>query len=109
MVHTQECEWEHALADSEASNAVRSLERALAHDRTNVTLLGQLQACRQWRSSLMSLGDLVAQRRDAWRVLMDQVVCVRVCVCVCVCVCMCVYVCVCLYVRTCARACASVC
>ena len=109
MVHTQECEWEHALADSEVATAVRSLERALAHDRTNVTLLGQLQACRQWRSSLMSLGDLVAQRRDAWRVLMDQVVCVRVCVCVCVCVCMCVYVCVCLYVRTCARACASVC
>ena len=94
MVHTQECEWEHALADSEAANAVRSLERALAHDRTNVTLLGQLQACRQWRSSLMSLGDLVEQRRDAWRVLMDQVVCVCVCVCVCACVCVCVCMCV---------------
>ena len=105
--HTQECEWEHALADSEAANAVRSLERALAHDRTNVTLLGQLQACRQWRSSLMSLGDLVAQRRDAWRVLMDQVVWV----CVCVCVCVCMYVCACMSVRARerVRACASVC
>lgn len=70
----QECHWIHAYFQETLRRFIHTAESQLAEEPHNATRVSMLKSLKSWQSSLLSLEDIVQQRHDEWRVLMDRVV-----------------------------------
>lgn len=69
----QECHWMHSYYEESLRRLIHTAETQLAEEPHNSTRHSMLKSLKSWQSSLLSLEDIVQQRHDEWRVLMDRV------------------------------------
>ena len=69
----QECQWLHSYHDEVMRRVEHAAAAQLALDPRNSTSIAGLDAVKSWRSSLLSLEDILHERVDGWRDLMKRV------------------------------------